>query len=62
MKEFFKKYPALRIVLIALFFVVGMTLVIVGWLQTGKLSGLGLMLVGLLMLILSLATYNKRFQ
>ena len=60
--KFWKEHPALRIILIAVLFVVGMALMIVGWKMTGQLKGLGWMLVGLAMLLASLAIYNQRFK
>lgn len=49
-------------ILIALFFVVGLLCVIGGWTMTGKLAGLGIMLVGLVLLLAALMIYNKVFQ
>ena len=46
--NFWKKHVALRFVLIALFFAAGLILTLVGWSMTGKLAGLGLMLVGII--------------
>lgn len=43
-------------------FVLGMILLVVGWTMTGQLSGLGLMLVGVALLLTTLALYNKPFQ
>ncbi len=60
--KFWKKHPALRIILIAVLFVAGMALLIGGWKMTGQLKGLGLMLVGLVLLLASLAIYNQRFK
>ena len=48
----------LRSVLIVLFFVAGMVLTFVGWSMTGKLLGLGLMLVGIVLLLTALFVYN----
>ena len=48
--------------LIALFFLGGMGLVIYGWTLSGKLAGLGIMLVGLVLLLAALFIYNKPFQ
>ena len=48
-------------ILIALFFIVGLAMVAAGWTMTGKLMGLGIMLVGLLLLA-ALMIYNKRFE
>ena len=44
--NFWKNHAALRGVLIALFFVIGLVLTIVGWKMTGKIEGLGLMQIG----------------
>ena len=60
--NFWKEHTALRIILIALFFVVGLVLVIGGWTMTGQMTGLIIMLVGLILLVLALALYNKPFQ
>ena len=62
MKNFWKDHAALRVALIALLFAAGMTLIIVGWKMTGKLSGLGIMVVGLVLLLLSLFIYNRPFE
>ena len=62
MQKFWKEHQPLRITLIALFFVLGIVLVIAGWKIQGKLSGLGIMCVGVLLLLCSLAIYNKPFQ
>jgi peptidoglycan/LPS O-acetylase OafA/YrhL len=60
--NFWKEHPALRLALIAIFFLLGMALVLVGWRMTGKLGGLGLMLLGLASLLAALAIYNKPFE
>ena len=49
-------------VLIALFFVIGLTLTIVGWKMTGELLGLGLMLVGIVLLLTALFVYNAPYS
>ena len=49
-------------VLIALFFVLGMVLTVVGWKMTGKLEGLGIMLVGLVCLLTALFVYNAPYK
>ena len=46
--NFWKEHVALRVILIAVFFVAGLGLVIGGWTLTGKMNGLIIMLVGLL--------------
>ena len=60
--NFWKNHAALRMVLIALFFVVGLTLTIVGWKMTGELLGLGLMLVGIVFLLTALFVYNALYK
>ena len=56
--NFWKNHASLRAVLIALFFVVGLTLTVVGWKMTGQLNGLILMLVGMVFLLTALFVYN----
>ena len=60
--NFWKNHVTLRMVLIALFFVLGMVLTVVGWKMTGKLAGLGLMLVGMVCLLTALFVYNAPFS
>lgn len=60
--NFWKEHTALRICLIALLFVAGLSLVLGGWTMTGQMSGLLLMLVGVALLVAALAIYNKPFQ
>ena len=60
--KFWKEHASLRITLIALFFFVGLALVIYGWTMTGKLSGLGLMVLGVILLLAALMIYNKPFE
>ena len=62
MNNFWKDHGALRGFLIALFFVLGLTLTIVGWKMTGELVGLGLMLVGIVLLLTALFVYNAPFS
>lgn len=57
-----KEEGFLRFAIIAVFFVVGMILVFSGWQQTGAMSGLITMLVGLVLLLTALLVYNKRFE
>ncbi len=52
----------LRSVLILLFFVVGLVLTIAGWKMTGKLLGLGIMLVGIIFLLAALFVYNALYK
>ena len=60
--NFWKEHATLRGVLIALFFVIGMVLTIAGWKMTGKLEGLGLMLVGIVLLLTALFVYNAPYK
>ena len=60
--NFWKEHTTLRGALIVLFFVVGMVLTIAGWKMTGKLEGLGLMLVGIILLLVALFVYNAPYR
>ena len=60
--NFWKDHGTLRGVLIALFFVIGLVLPIVGWKMTGKLEGLGIMLVGIILLLTALFVYNAPYR
>ena len=60
--NFWKNHASLRAVLIALFFIVGMVLTLVGWKMTGKLEGLGLMLVGIVLLLTAMFVYNAPYR
>lgn len=60
--NFWKEHVSLRIAIIAGFFVIGLILVTVGWKMTGKLSGLLIMLAGLVLLLAALMIYNKPFE
>ena len=60
--NFWKNHTALRFTLIILFFVAGMALTLVGWSMTGKLEGLGLMLVGIVLLLTALFVYNAAYK
>ena len=60
--EFWKEHAKTRVVLIALFFIVGLILVFAGWKMTGKLAGLGLMIIGVILLLAALLIYNKPFE
>ena len=60
--KFWKNHTVLRFVLIALFFVAGLTLTLVGWSMTGKLLGLGLMIVGMILLLTALFIYNAAYK
>ena len=60
--NFWKEHTTLRGILIVLFFVIGMVLPIAGWKMTGKLEGLGLMLVGIVLLLTALFVYNAPYK
>ena len=60
--KFWKNHLILRAILIVLFFVVGIVLTFVGWSMTGKLAGLGLMLVGIVLLLTALFVYNAAYK
>lgn len=60
--NFWKEHATLRGVLILVFFVIGMVLTIAGWKMTGKLEGLGLMLVGIIFLLTALFVYNAAYK
>ena len=59
--NFWKEHSRLRIVLMLAAFVLGIVLVIRGWMMTGQMAGLGLMLVGVALLLATLYLYNARF-
>ena len=60
--NFWKKHMTLRAILIIAFFVVGMILTVAGWKMTGKLEGLGLMLIGIIFLLTALFVYNAPYR
>lgn len=60
--NFWKEHTTLRIVLMLATFIAGIFLLLCGWKQTGQLGGLGLMLVGVALLLVTLALYNKPFE
>lgn len=60
--KYWKEHAALRMVLMLATFVVGIVLLVGGWTMTGKLSGLVIMLVGIAVLLVTLALYNKPFE
>ena len=60
--NFWKEHETLRFALIAIFFVIGLVLTIVGWKMTGQLAGLGLMVLGMIFLLSAMLIYNKPFQ
>ena len=60
--NFWKNHLGLRATLIVLFFVLGLVLTFVGWKMTGKLEGLGIMLVGVIFLLTALFVYNAAYK
>ena len=60
--NFWKDHATLRGILIVLFFAVGLVLTVVGWKMTGKLLGLGIMLVGIVFLLTALFVYNAPYH
>ena len=60
--RYWKEHMGLRAVLMTVFFVLGMALLIGGWMMTGQLKGLGIMIVGLVLLLLALQLYNRPFE
>jgi hypothetical protein len=59
--KFWKEHLLLRIVLMILFFVAGLVLVFVGWSMTGEITGLYLMLLGIILMLTTLFLYNKAY-
>ena len=59
---FWKNHEKLRAVLIALLFVLGIVLTVVGWKMTGQLLGLGIMCVGLVCLLTAMFVYNAPYS
>ena len=59
--NYWKEHVALRIILMAVTFVPGIVLLICGWTLTGQMAGLGLMLLGVVLLLVTLYLYNARF-
>ena len=60
--EFWKNHTGLKIVVITILFAVGLSLVATGWKMTGELTGLVIMLAGVLFLLVALLIYNKPFE
>ena len=57
-----KNHEKLRMVLIAIFFVLGLVLTVAGWKMTGELKGLGIMCVGIVFLLTALFVYNSAYN
>ena len=60
--KFWKEHMGLRAALMTVFFIAGLALVIFGWTITGKMSGLVIMLIGLVLLLTALMLYNKTYE
>ena len=58
---FWKEHAGLRMILMLVTFVLGMVLIVRGWMMTGQMAGLGLMLLGVALLLVTLYLYNARF-
>ena len=53
---------ALMSLVILLFTVVGVGMVMYGWSMSGKMAGLIIMIVGVILLLTALLVYNKPFE
>ena len=60
--NYWKEHTTLRMTLMVALFAAGVILTFTGWGMTGKMSGLGLMMLGLVLLLGALYLYNKPFQ
>lgn len=60
--EFFKQNPGIRMILIAVSFVIAIFLVVTGWQMTGQMAGLIKMIVGVAFLLVALKIYNINFE
>lgn len=60
--EFFKQNPGIRMILIAVSFIIAIFLVITGWQMTGQMAGLIKMIVGVAFLLVALKIYNINFE
>ena len=60
--KFINDNPVLRVVSILACFIIGLVLVITGWMQTGELGGLIQMLIGVGVLLIALAIYNDPYK
>ena len=59
--EFWKKHTKCRIILMAALFIAGISLSVFGWGITGKMTGLGIMFIGIICLLMALWIYNCPF-
>ena len=60
--RYWKEHMGLRALLMTIFFIGGMVLLIGGWMMQGQLTGLGIMVLGLVLLLLALQLYNRPFE
>ena len=60
--KIFDENPVVRVGTILICFIAGLLLVFTGWKQTGELSGLIQMLVGVGVLLVALAVYNHPYR
>ena len=60
--EFMKENPKIRVILIAVNFLLALFFVITGWKMTGEMMGLVKMLVGVAFLLIALKVYNITFE
>lgn len=60
--EFFKQNPGIRMILIAVSFILAIFFVITGWQMTGQMAGLIKMMVGVAFLLVALKIYNITFE
>ncbi len=59
--KFLKDNNKLRLFLIAVLFLAGLVLTFAGWKMTGKLAGLGIMVLGIIFLLAAMLVYNKAY-
>lgn len=60
--NFINENPILRILAILACFIIGLVLVITGWLKPGEIGGLIQMLIGVGVLLVALAVYNYPYR
>ena len=60
--NFMKENPKIRVILIAVNFLLALFFVITGWKMTGEMIGLIKMLIGVAFLLVSLKVYNISFE
>jgi len=60
--RFWKEHMGLRVLLMLIFSIGGLALVIYGWTLTSQMSGLIIMIVGVIFILTALLLYNKPFE